>query len=124
MPGPEPEHIQVQHILIGYQGSVPGKRITRTREEARTLAYDILQQAQGGADFDALVRRHTDDSPPGIYGMANNGVKPAGRDEYARGGMVGAFGNVGFRLQPGEIGVADYDASSSPYGWHIIKRLK
>ncbi|HUS14439.1 MAG TPA: peptidylprolyl isomerase [Chloroflexia bacterium] len=123
MTGSEPEHIEVQHILIGYSGSVPGKRITRTREEARTLAYDILKQAQGGTDFDALVRQHTDDSPPGIYGMANNGVAPA-RGEYKRGGMVGAFGNVGFRLQPGDIGVADYDANSSPYGWHIIKRLK
>ncbi|HMA35653.1 MAG TPA: peptidylprolyl isomerase [Chloroflexia bacterium] len=123
MAGPEPEHIQVQHILIGYQDSVPGKRITRSREEARTLAYDLLKQAQGGSDFDALVRQHTDDSPPGIYGMANHGASPIG-GEYQRGGMVGAFGNVGFRLQPGEIGIADYDPSSSPYGWHIIKRLK
>src|SRR5437868_4231709 len=119
----EPQRIQVQHILIGYKGSVPGKPITRSREEARTLAYDLLKQAQEGADFDELVRKHTDDSPPGIYGMSNNGVAPAS-GEYARGGMVGAFGNVGFKLQPGEIGIADYDASTSPYGWHIIKRTK
>lgn len=38
--------------------------------------------------------------------------------------MVPGFGNVGWRLQPGEIGVAPYDAKKSPYGWHIIKRLK
>ncbi|MGI8587077.1 MAG: peptidylprolyl isomerase [Chloroflexia bacterium] len=123
MANSEPGHIEVQHILIGYKGSVPGKRITRTAEEARTLAYDLLRQAQAGVDFDDLVRLHTDDSPPGIYGMANHGERPA-RGEYERGGMVGAFGNVGFRLQPGEIGIADYDASSSPYGWHVIKRLK
>ena len=41
----EPEHIQVQHILIGFSGSVPGKRITRTQEEARALAYDLAQRA-------------------------------------------------------------------------------
>jgi peptidyl-prolyl cis-trans isomerase D len=120
----EPDRIQVQHILVGYKGSVPGKNITRSKDEAKTLAYDLLKQAQGGTDFDDLVRRHTDDSPPGIYGMANDGVRPAGRDEYARGGMVGAFGDVGFRLQPGEIGIADYDQRTSPYGWHIIKRIK
>src|SRR5688572_7616957 len=91
----EPEHIEVQHILIGFSGSVPGKRITRTKEEARALAYDLLAKAQAGEDYDALVRKHTDDSPPGIYGMSNRGAQP-GRGEYARDGMVPAFGDVGF----------------------------
>jgi parvulin-like peptidyl-prolyl isomerase len=120
----EPDRIQVQHILVGYKGSVPGKNITRSAAEAKTLAYDLLEQARNGADFDDLVRRYTDDSPPGIYGMSNHGVRPAGRDEYARDGMVPAFGNAGFPLQVGEIGIADYDPRNSPYGWHIVKRLK
>ncbi len=119
----EPEHIQVQHVLVGFSGSVPGKRITRTREEARALAYELLQKAQGGADFDALVREHTDDSPPGIYGMANRGVRPAA-GEARREGMVAAFGDVGFRLQVGEYGVADFDQRASPFGFHIIKRIE
>ena len=42
---PEPEHIKVQHILIGFQGSVRGKDITRTKEEAKKLAYKILNRA-------------------------------------------------------------------------------
>jgi parvulin-like peptidyl-prolyl isomerase len=119
----EPDHIQVQHILIGFQGSVPGKPIRRSKDEAKTLAYQLLEEARTGADFDELVRKHTDDSPPGIYGMSNRGVAPA-RGEYARDGMVPAFGNAGFPLQVGEIGIADYDQRSSPYGWHIVKRLK
>lgn len=119
----EPEHIEVQHILIGFSGSVPGKPIRRSQEEARTLAYDLLKQGQGGADFNELVRKHTDDSPPGIYGMSNLGVTPA-RGEYARNGMVAAFGDVGFPLNVGDIGIADYDPRTSPYGWHVIKRLK
>lgn len=119
----EPDHIQVQHILIGFQGSVPGKPIRRSKDEAKTLAYQLLDEARRGADFDDLVRRYTDDSPPGIYGMSNRGVAPA-RGEYARDGMVPAFGNAGFPLQAGEIGIADYDQRSSPYGWHIVKRLK
>lgn len=121
--GAEPERIQVQHVLVGFSGSVPGKRITRSQDEARTLAYDILKQAQGGADFNGLVRQHTDDSPPGIYGMSNRGVQP-GQGEYARDGMVPAFGNVGFKLGVGGYGVADFDPRSSPYGYHVIKRIK
>lgn len=120
-----PQHVQVQHILIGFKGSVRGKEITRTKDEAKALAYQILEEARKGTDFNLLVEKFTDDSPPGIYGMSNHGVPPnkeAG--EYARGGMVPAFGNVGFAISPGNIDVADYDPNTSPYGWHIIKRLK
>ena len=71
------------------------------------------------------MARHTDDSAPGIYGLANRGVTPAGPpSEYGRDQMVPAFGNVGFKLKLGEIGVADYDARTSPYGYHVIKRVQ
>jgi parvulin-like peptidyl-prolyl cis-trans isomerase-like protein len=118
-----PQHVQVQHILIGFTGSVPGKNISRTKEEAKTLAYQILERARKGEDFDELVRKYTDDSPPGVYGMSGAGVAPA-TGEFPRGGMVPAFGNVGFSISPGNIGIADYDATASPFGWHVIKRLK
>lgn len=121
-PDVEPLHVQVQHILIGFAGSVQ-KPITRTKEEAKTLAYQILDRARAGEDFDALVRQYTDDSPPGIYGMSNVSVPPL-PGEYPRDQMVPAFGNVGFAVSPGNIGIADYDPATSPYGWHIIKRLK
>ena len=122
-PAVEPQHVQVQHILIGFAGSIPGKGITRTREEAKKLAYEILEKARAGANFDSLVSQYTDDSPPGIYGMSGKGVPP-GQGEYPRDQMVPAFGNVGFAISPGNIGIADYDAQTSPYGYHIIKRLK
>lgn len=121
----EPDHIRVQHILIGFKGSVPGKSITRTVEEAKTLAYSLVDSAKAGVNYDDLVARHTDDSPPGIYGLSNRGVVSAGPPrEYPRDQMVPAFGDVGFKLQVGEIGVADYDARTSPYGYHVIKRVE
>jgi hypothetical protein len=122
-PAVEPQHVQVQHILIGFAGSIPGKGITRTMEEAKKLAYEVLERARNGEDFDALVKQYTDDSPPGIYGMSGKGVAP-GQGEYPRDQMVPAFGNVGFAISPGNIGIADYDPLTSPYGFHIIKRLK
>lgn len=122
-PDVEPQHVEVQHILIGFTGSVPQKPITRTKEEAKTLAYQLLERARAGEDFDGLVRQYTDDSPPGIYAMSAVGVTPL-PGEYPRNQMVAAFGNVGFAVSPGNIGIADWDPSTSPYGWHIIKRLK
>jgi parvulin-like peptidyl-prolyl cis-trans isomerase-like protein len=122
-PATPPQHVQVQHILIGFSGSVPGKTITRSKDEAKTLAYQILERARKGEDFDELVKQYTDDSPPGIYGMSEKGLPP-GPGEYPRDGMVAAFGNVGFNISVGNIGIADYDPQASPFGWHIIKRLK
>ena len=118
-----PQHVQVQHVLIGFSGSVPGKAITRSKDEAKKVAYEILDRARKGEDFNELVRKYTDDSPPGIYGMAGTGVAK-GPGEFSRDGMVAAFGNVGFNISPGNIGIADYDPVASPFGWHIIKRLK
>ena len=126
-PAPPPaaaaEHIKLQHILIAFAGKVPGKNITRTQDEARALAHQILNRAKKGEDFDSLVRTYTDDRAPGIYGLANSGVTP-GPGEFSRDRMVPAFGEVGFSLAPGEIGIAEYDPVKSPYGWHVIKRLE
>jgi parvulin-like peptidyl-prolyl isomerase len=123
------EHITVQHILIGFkdavgfQGKAPGKAASRTQEEAKALAYDVLAKAKAGEDYDKLVTENTDDQAPGIYSMSNNGVTPLSQEEYPRNQMVPAFGNVGFALKIGEIGISDYDATSSPFGYHIIKRI-
>lgn len=116
-------HITVQHILISFKGKLPGKPITRTQEEARVLAHSLFDRAKSGADFDQLVKANTDDAWPGIYSMSDTGLQP-NQGESPRDGMVPAFGNVGFTLQPGGIGIAEYDATTSPYGYHIIKRLR
>ena len=121
----EADFIAVQHILIGFDGSVQGKTITRTREVAGTLAQELSERAKGGEDFDELVRQYTDDSYPGIYDLAN---KDADADPtrliYARSAMVPAFGDVAFSLAVNEVGLARYDKSDCRFGWHIIMRLK
>lgn len=116
----EPERIEIQHVLISFAGT--GTKARRSQAEAAELAAATLARANAGEDFDALVRELTDDSPPGIYKLSNNGVSPAS-GEYPRNRMVAAFGNVGFGLGVGDIGMADFDPRTSPYGWHIIKRL-
>ena len=114
----------VQHILVSFGDKIPGKKIARTESEARELAGQLLERARKGEDFDALVKQYTDDQHPGIYAMFNRGMRPQGRDEYPREGMVPCFGDLSFSLAPGGIGMCELDATRSPYGWHIIKRLK
>ena len=127
-PTPEPlimesQHVRLQHVLVGFKGTVPGRNVTRSQEQARALAAQILERARKGEDFGALVRKYTDDQAPGIYPLANRGTTP-GPGEFSREGMIRAFGDVGFSLAVGEIGMAEYDPRTSPYGWHIIKRIE
>jgi len=124
-PTTPPEHIEVQHVLIGFQGSIPGKTVTRTKAEAEKLAQEVLDQARKGENMDALVQKYTDDQYPGVYDLANDGVTPdPAKGEYKRSGMVKGFSDAAFGLSVGNVGISNYDPSSSPFGWHIIKRLK
>ncbi len=119
----EPEVVVVQHLLIGFKRTLPKKGVTRTKKEAMALAEDLLRRAREGEDFDALVREHTDDSHPGLYTLTNRKA-PVRAGTYKRDDMVPSFGDVAFSLKPGEIGMAKYSASGSPYGWHVIKRIE
>ena len=117
-----PDRIAVDHILVGVKSpSFPDGK--RSAADARKVAYDLLGQLQAGADWAALKRAHSEDPPPGgPYAMTNRGVRP-GRGEYPRDGMVPAFGDVGFALEVGAVGMADHDARTSPFGYHLIKRV-
>ena len=95
-----------------------------SKEAAEKEAAALWERAAKGEDFDALVKKYTDDAHPGIYGMTASGTGDQSKMIFPRKGMVAAFGNVGWRLKVGEIGTAGFDAKNSPYGWHIIKRLK
>ncbi len=117
-----PYKVTVDHILI----AVKNPRIPdgTTPEAAKELAYDLVKQLEAGADWAALKRKHSADPPPGgPYTMANDGMIPES-GAYPRSGMAKAFGDVGFSLQVDETGIADFDATTSPFGYHIIKRLE
>ena len=121
-PKAEPERITVQHILISFAGT--GTDATRSRQEAEELAGETLARVKKGEDFTAVMKQLSDDPGAGVYSMFNTGATKKDPNEYPRKGMVPAFGNVGFKLEVGGIGVAPHDPQASPFGWHIIKRLK
>ena len=120
----DPERVVVQHILVSFTGRLPDQKVRRSEDEARRLAYEILERATGGEDFDALVKEYTDDRHPGIYALANRGIPLRGGGEFKRDDMVPGFGDASFDLAPGEIAICEYDRLISPFGYHIIKRLE
>jgi len=126
----EPDRVKVDHILIAAKNGRMA-RITRTKAEAGALARDLVARLRAGtADFAALKQEHSDDGDPsqprgGPYTMVNHGVAGAEPPRVMRrDGMVPAFGDVSFHLAVGELGLAEMDDVTSPFGYHIIKRLE
>jgi parvulin-like peptidyl-prolyl isomerase len=124
MPNGEPGMITVKHVLISFAGAERSEQ-KRTKEEAQKLAYDLLGRAKSGEDFDKLMKEFSNDPGGGTYTMVNTGLSAdQGAGEYERTGMVPAFGDVGFRISVNEIALAEHDPKASPFGYHLIKRVK
>ena len=108
-----PEHkvekVKVSQVLMAFAGAMRGSESGHTFEEARTLAEDVLKRARAGEDFEALMKNCSSDEGGGTYKLTQDD-----RDDYAE-----HFQEVAFRL---EVGVAAYQPSKSPFGWHVIKR--
>lgn len=120
----EPDRVRVLHVLISFRGAgLPEGEATRSQDAAEVLAKEVLARAQRGEDFKKLIKAHTNDHGDGDYRVVNHGVIPRS-GESRRGGLVSAFGDVAFGLKVGEIGLASYDRTRSPYGYHVIKRTE
>ena len=104
--------VTASHILIAYKGGSRAKpNVTRTKEEAKTLATRLTKEAKGGKDFAALAKKNSD-GPSG----------PRGGDlgTFRKGQMVPAFNDAVFALKPGG-GAGPVETG---FGFHVIKRVK
>ncbi len=108
-----PRMISARHILVQYMGARGAESsIVRTREQARTVAVEVLQRVKAGEDFGRLAVEYSDEPGAGPRGGA------LGR--FGRGKFVPEFDAAAFGLKPGETsGVVE-----TPFGFHIIQRLE
>ncbi|MEO7094318.1 MAG: peptidylprolyl isomerase [Polyangiales bacterium] len=114
-PAPAPTHeveekVQASHILVSWKGAQRSTQ-TRTKEEAKKRIDELIAKVKKGGDFAKLA---------GEYG--EDGTKAVGGDlgTFGKGQMVPVFENAAFALKPGEVsGIVE-----SPFGFHVIKRVK
>ena len=124
-PEPEASRITVQHVLIAFAGAHKAPpNVTRTQEEAKVFALEILARVNKGEDVVALAKEHSSDPGGGLYTLVNNGVQKSKPTDILRKQFIKPFTDVAFKLKVGEAGIADYHEKNCPYGWHVIKRLE
>lgn len=98
------------HILIAYKGAMRANpEITRTKEEAKAKADDLLRQINSNpGSFTQLAAENSDDP-----GSANNGGL---YENITPGMMVKPFNDFVFNNPTGKTGVVETD-----FGYHVIK---
>jgi hypothetical protein len=107
----------VKHILISwrdlsdaFQGHLDPRAEKRSKADAEAEVRAVLKQLQEGADFDAVMKAHSEDTGSAASGRTFT-VAPDSQ-------LVIEFRQLSLRLKPGEWGVCQSD-----FGFHIIKRF-
>ncbi|MBX3197504.1 MAG: peptidylprolyl isomerase [Labilithrix sp.] len=108
-----PAHIGARHVLIQWMGSERAPAaVVRSREQALSVAQEVLRRARNKEDFARLAIEFSDE--PGAGGRGGS----LGR--FGHGQMVGAFEAAAFKLAVGQIS----DIVETPFGFHIIQRTE
>ena len=109
---------QVKHILIGwkdladqYQGRLDPRAAKRDKAAAEAEVKSLLEQLRGGADFDTVMKEHSED-----LGSASTARPYTVRPDAQ---LVIEFRQISLRLKVGEVGVCESD-----FGFHIVKRIE
>jgi len=104
------DQVRASHILLMYDGS-EGSIATRSKESAAQRIAEIKTELDGGAEFAALAREHSD-CPSSQQG--------GDLGSFGRGMMVGAFETAAFGLEAGAVS----DIVETPFGYHLIQRTE
>ena len=111
---PVANNAQVKHILISWKdndSATDERAKSRTKQEAEALVKSLMTQIKAGADFDMLMKQHSED--PGSASSAR--AYPVSPDAQ----LVIEFKQLALRLNVGEVGVVESD-----FGFHIMKRIE
>jgi len=101
--------VKASHALIAYAGAQRANpEVKRTKEEAETLANELLAKAKtSGTDFAAFATENSD---------GPSATKGGDLGWFYEGQMVEKFNDYVFNNKKGDIGLVETD-----FGFHIIK---
>ena len=105
------EQVKAKHILIAFKGSPAAQegKPELTEEQAKAKAEDLRKQIVGGASFDDLAKKESDD--------LGSGARGGDLGAFGRGQMVPEFEKAAFDAKSGDL----TQVVRTQFGYHIIK---
>jgi len=105
------EQVKARHILIAFKGSpaAPQGKPELTEDQAKAKAEELKKQIEGGAKFEDVAKKESDDTGSG----SNGGELGA----FGHGQMVPEFEKAAFEAKVGEV----IGPIRTQYGFHVIK---
>jgi peptidyl-prolyl cis-trans isomerase C len=105
------EQVKARHILIAFKGSPAAQegKPELTEEQAKAKAEDLRKQIVGGASFDELAKKESDD--------VGSGARGGDLGAFGRGQMVPEFEAAAFGAKAGDL----TPVVRTQFGFHIIK---
>ena len=105
------EQVKARHILIAFKGSPAAQegKPELTEEQAKAKAEELHKQIAGGASFDELAKKESDD--------VGSGTRGGDLGSFGRGQMVPEFEKAAFEAKKGEV----TPVIRTQFGYHIIK---
>jgi peptidyl-prolyl cis-trans isomerase C len=107
----EYEQVAARHILIAFKGSPAAQegKPELTEEQAKAKAEELRKQIVGGASFEELAKKESDD--------LGSGARGGELGEFGRGQMVPEFEKAAFEAKVGDV----TQVVRTQFGYHIIK---
>jgi parvulin-like peptidyl-prolyl cis-trans isomerase-like protein len=102
------------------EGATFAEFVTELNSRAAAKEAELVEEMKGGSITQEQVEEQMNAFLDGLRAEGDSKVRNL---PHPRAAMVPAFGDVGFALEVGEVGMAEYDDAASPFGWHIIKRI-
>ncbi len=106
------EYITAKHILIKYGED------SRTKDEAKALADDIIAKVNSGEDFDKLMNEHSEDGRDASGKL----MSPEGYTFTKDSAYMQAFKDAAFAIEENEVS-APVNVEDYYNGYHILKRV-
>lgn len=105
------EQVKARHILVAFKGSPAAQegKPELTEEQAKAKAEDLRKQIVGGASFDELAKKESDD--------VGSGARGGDLGDFGRGQMVPEFEKAAFEAKAGDV----TQVVRTQFGYHVIK---
>lgn len=113
--------VQVSHIQVSYRGSEgAAETVIRTREEAKTLANDLVEKLAKGDSFEKIAKESSDGTNAKDTGGKLDGAVKVIKDNSSASGLIANEAFIATALKLNKTGEFS-QVVETPFGFHIIR---